>query len=234
MDNDAVFNELKILSPDAGDRYRDRQPLLHPAARLILERIWDKVIGLVVPLILVVIWETVAQLKWIKPVFLPAPSVVFQTFINLLTNDHFLGDIWVSVYTVIRGFSWGLGLGLIIGAGAGMSRTIDRLFGPLLNAIRQVPPIAWLPLILANWWCWPKRSSSRCFSTPSRESGASPRSTWKWRGYTNSHGSSSFDASSSRRRCPPFLPESGSAPVWPGPISSLPRCSPVAKVWGIS
>jgi sulfonate transport system permease protein len=148
MENDAVFNGVKILPSDDSDHRQKRQALLSPAAREGLQRTWDRLIGLVVPFILVVIWETVAQLNWIKPVFLPAPSVVFKTFINLLTNDQFLGDIWVSIYTVFRGFSWGLGLGLLFGTSAGMSRTVDRLFGPLLNAVRQVPPIAWLPLIV--------------------------------------------------------------------------------------
>jgi len=147
MNHDAVLNGVKVVSPDAGVRPR-REALLTPGTRQTLLKIWDRLIGLVVPIILVVIWETVAQLNWVKPVFLPAPSVVLKTFINLLESGQFLGDIWISIYTVLRGFAWGLGLGLIAGTSAGMSRTVDRLFGPLLNAVRQVPPIAWLPLIV--------------------------------------------------------------------------------------
>jgi sulfonate transport system permease protein len=31
---------------------------------------------------------------------------------------------------------------------AGLSRTIERVLGPTLDAIRHIPPIAWLPLIV--------------------------------------------------------------------------------------
>jgi sulfonate transport system permease protein len=49
---------------------------------------------------------------------------------------------------VFRGFAWGLLFGLPFGTAAGMSTTVEKLFGPLLNSIRQVPPLAWLPLIV--------------------------------------------------------------------------------------
>ena len=104
--------------------------------------------GLIVPVLLVLLWETAGRLGWVKPVFLPAPSSVVETFFESVENDEFLIDFWVSINTVVRGFIWGSLLGLFFGTLAGLSRTVERLFGPVLNAIRQVPAIAFLPLIV--------------------------------------------------------------------------------------
>ncbi|OPY70423.1 MAG: putative aliphatic sulfonates transport permease protein SsuC [Syntrophorhabdaceae bacterium PtaU1.Bin034] len=104
--------------------------------------------GMAVPVLLVLLWETAGQLKWVRTVFLPTPSSVVSTFFESVENDRFLLDFWVSIYTVVRGFIWGGLLGLGFGTMAGLSKTVERLFGPLLNSIRQVPAIAFLPLII--------------------------------------------------------------------------------------
>lgn len=108
----------------------------------------DRLTGLIIPLVILAAWETVAHLQLVKAVFLPAPTQIFQTFITLIRTDSFLGDIWYSLHTVVRGFAWGIVFGLPFGTAAGMSKTVEKLFGPVLNAIRQVPPLAFLPLIV--------------------------------------------------------------------------------------
>ncbi len=148
-----------IISPVAAPLNREHSALtakkqgasITLSAFTALKIIGDRLIGFIIPVLLLIVWETVAQLNWVKPVFLPAPSLIFKTFINLIRTDSFLGDIWFSLHTVIRGFAWGILLGLPFGTAAGMSRTVEKLFSPLLNAIRQVPPLAFLPLIVL--WC---------------------------------------------------------------------------------
>lgn len=114
----------------------------------ILTKGREVITGLLVPLLLLLLWEAVTRAELIKPVFLPSPLTVVKSFVDILVNDAFLGDFRVSLSTVVRGFLWGSVLGLIFGTSAGLSKTVERLFGPLLNAIRQVPAIAWLPLIV--------------------------------------------------------------------------------------
>lgn len=111
-------------------------------------RLVPVLIGLIVPVLLVLLWETAGRLGWVKPVFLPTPSSVVASFVESVENDEFLVDFWVSINTVLRGLVWGSLLGLVFGTLAGLSKTVERLFGPLLNAVRQVPAIAFLPLIV--------------------------------------------------------------------------------------
>lgn len=111
-------------------------------------KVGEQLTGLIVPLLVLVLWDTAIRLHWVKPVFLPPPTTVLTTFYDLLVNGQFLLDLWVSIFTVVHGFLWGGVLGLLFGTAAGLSRMVERLFGPILNGIRQVPAIAWLPLII--------------------------------------------------------------------------------------
>ncbi len=111
-------------------------------------KVGEQLTGLIVPLLVLVLWDTAIRLHWVKPVFLPPPATVLTTFYDLLVNGQFLLDLWVSIFTVVHGFLWGGVLGLLFGTAAGLSRLVERLFGPILNGIRQVPAIAWLPLII--------------------------------------------------------------------------------------
>jgi sulfonate transport system permease protein len=102
----------------------------------------------VLPVLLLAAWEGSTRAGLVRPFFLPAPTSVARTFIDLSTGEDFLVDFRVSLATVLYGSLVGGALGLLAGAAAGLSMTTERLVAPLLNGIRQVPPIALLPLVI--------------------------------------------------------------------------------------
>jgi sulfonate transport system permease protein len=93
-------------------------------------------------------WELATRFHLVKPFFLPRPWTVALAFKEMLFDEGLLTDFRVSAIIVSQGFLLGAGLGLIAGIAAGLSKTVERLLGPVLNTIRQVPPLAWLPLIV--------------------------------------------------------------------------------------
>jgi sulfonate transport system permease protein len=105
-------------------------------------------VGAVLPLAIVGLWELASHLRWVKPVFLPTPEKTVVAFFTMLTQQDFLFDFLASIEIVLQGFIYGAGLGILLGAAAGLSRTIQRILGPTLDSIRQIPAIAWLPLIV--------------------------------------------------------------------------------------
>ena len=105
-------------------------------------------LGAVLPALLFSAWEVSTRLHWVKPFFLPRPWTVALAFKDMLLDEGLLTDFRVSAIIVSEGFLLGAGLGLIAGIAAGLSKTVERLLGPVLNTIRQVPPLAWLPLIV--------------------------------------------------------------------------------------
>ncbi len=105
-------------------------------------------VGVVLPAAILALWEVASHLQWVKPVFLPTPERTLLAFVTMLTQQDFLLDFLSSIEIVAQGFVYGAALGLVLGAGAGLSRTVERIVGPTLDGIRQIPAIAWLPLIV--------------------------------------------------------------------------------------
>jgi sulfonate transport system permease protein len=104
--------------------------------------------GAILPVLVLSTWASASALHWVKPIFLPSPWSVVRTFKEMLFEEALLTDFRVSALIVIEGFFIGAVFGLAAGVAAGLSKTVERLLGPILNSIRQVPPLAWLPLIV--------------------------------------------------------------------------------------
>jgi sulfonate transport system permease protein len=106
--------------------------------------------GAVIPLVILAIWYWVTQRQFVKPIFLPSPIAVATAFQKMVVSEGFVRDLLTSLSVVVRGCFWGILLGLTVGIGAGGSLWVERMINPLLNALRQVPALAWFPLI-ALW-----------------------------------------------------------------------------------
>lgn len=104
--------------------------------------------GAILPLALLALWQTATSLEWIKPVFLPAPLTTVEAFWTMLTRQNLHIDFIASITIVSQAFVYGSLLAVGLGIAAGLSRHVERFFGPTFDTIRHIPGIAWLPLIV--------------------------------------------------------------------------------------
>ncbi len=125
------------------------KPAPHPQKRQttgeILRRILLKV--LVPVLILIVLWQLVAYLTGTTLV------TVLSDLIRLTTEGdsegHFLIDhVQVSLTRVAIGFVFAAATAIPFGIAIGRYRLVDSIFGPVVEAMRPIPPIAWIPLAI--------------------------------------------------------------------------------------
>jgi sulfonate transport system permease protein len=79
---------------------------------------------------------------------LPSPPDVALAGIDLARRGLLLEDLGASARRVLLGFGVGSAAGLLLGSLIGLSRVASMLLSPLLGALRAVPTIAWLPLLL--------------------------------------------------------------------------------------
>jgi len=107
--------------------------------------------GMITFLVLVGIWAALTHLKVVPAELLPAPDTVLKTFIQNVSSGLLGKSLWASLIRITQGFLIGCSLGFLLGALMGVSLTAERLFAPLINALRQVPIIGWIPLIIV--WC---------------------------------------------------------------------------------
>lgn len=104
------------------------------------------------PLLVLVIWEAIAiELK--NDVVLPTVGQVWVLFMHpnedLLRLGSLLQNLGMSSIRVLCGYSAGLVLALPLGILMGHYKKVNRFMTPLVEILRPMPPLAWIPLILA-------------------------------------------------------------------------------------
>lgn len=105
-------------------------------------------VGFIVPAFLLVAWWAVTAAGIFTPVQLPSPAAVIEATVGLVQRGDLWAHIGISVQRVLIGFGIGAVLGMIFGAVLGLSRWADALLTPLLGALRAVPSLAWVPLLI--------------------------------------------------------------------------------------
>lgn len=107
--------------------------------------------GFITFISLLILWEGVTRYGVVSPESLPSPQVVVATFKEQVSSGLLGKSLAMSLSRIARGFLIGCSLGFLAGAAMGVSRSAERLLAPLINAVRQVPIIGWIPLIIV--WC---------------------------------------------------------------------------------
>jgi sulfonate transport system permease protein len=106
-----------------------------------------RVAGLALPLVFLLLVEGLVRLSVLPAHLVPAPSAIAQTLWDM--GGARLGrHIGASCLRVFAGFGIGSALALLIGAAMGLSRRIDALLDPACQALRAIPSLAWVPILL--------------------------------------------------------------------------------------
>ncbi len=100
------------------------------------------------PLVVLVLWEIVGQLKLVDPIFLPAPSAILKQLFVMVRSGELFIHIGVSMGRMIAGFSLACVVGVLLGVTMAWFRLIDRIFEPLIDLMRPLSPLAILPLAI--------------------------------------------------------------------------------------
>lgn len=108
-------------------------------------------LGLIVPVLILAAWICATHFRSIPTSILPKISMVWQAFLEMLQSGQLWKDLSVTLSRVVKGYLLSALLGMILGSLMGMSKTVAYLLQPTVTVIRQIPIIAWIPLIIL--WC---------------------------------------------------------------------------------
>lgn len=137
------------LSPNQiNEEFRDNRS---PNLSEIIERSLNKLgffKGVIVPVILLIVWEIASKSRWVAPNLLPAPSTVLATINDLAKSGDLWKHIGITAYRVAIGFVIGVAIATVLGAITGYSKILHDLVDPLLQSLRSIPSLAWVPLFL--------------------------------------------------------------------------------------
>jgi sulfonate transport system permease protein len=104
--------------------------------------------GFIVPVVLGVIWELAVRAGLVQARLMPPPSRVADTLFNLARSGDLLTHSIATLSRVGLGFAIGAAAATLAGAVCGVSLVIRRLLDPLIQALRAIPSIAWVPLFI--------------------------------------------------------------------------------------
>jgi len=100
------------------------------------------------PLIILFIWKIVTFFGFVKSVILPSPESIIQALIFELQNGYLIKNIVVSIFRVFSGFAIALIIGIPLGLLMGWFKGVRKFFDGLIEILRPIPPIAWIPLAI--------------------------------------------------------------------------------------
>ncbi|MFG1699579.1 ABC transporter permease [Nonomuraea sp. NPDC049309] len=102
----------------------------------------------VTPVLLVVIWEACSRAGILPPDKLSAPSDVLAAGWRLAAEGTLWTNLFDSLLRAVIGLAVGGGLGLALGAIAGLLRIGDDLVDPPVQMARMLPHLGLVPLLL--------------------------------------------------------------------------------------
>lgn len=109
---------------------------------------FERVIGLVTPLLLLLAWEIAGRFGLIDVRFFPPPSNIVHQIGVLLAS----GELMTNTLASLRRLALGMLLGgipaLLLGLAMGISRPLRAAIDPLISATYPIPKSAILPLVL--------------------------------------------------------------------------------------
>jgi NitT/TauT family transport system permease protein len=109
------------------------------------ENRWLGVLAIVLALI---IWGFYSAFIVKNSFLLPGPYDVLIAFIALLNKGILLTDLEVSFIHFGIGLGAALLIGIPIGIAMGWSRRFDVFLDPIIELLRPIPPLAWIPFAI--------------------------------------------------------------------------------------
>lgn len=105
-------------------------------------------LGIIAFLVILVIWEAIARFSgWSAQIF-PDPVTVVFSLGELIGNGTLLRHTVASLYRVTAGFYLAIVLGVPLGILLGRVETFQSFINPLVQFLKPISPLAWIPLAM--------------------------------------------------------------------------------------
>ncbi|MBA3379626.1 MAG: 1,4-dihydroxy-2-naphthoate octaprenyltransferase [Chloroflexia bacterium] len=126
---------FRVPSAGAKDPFRTR-------------RLMELLLTVAGPALVIGVWELLSRTERIDPRFWPAPSVLWDTAVEMSQDGSLFENLLITVERIIYGFALGTIPGVVLGLAMGLFWPIRTFFMPISTVIYSVPKIAILPLMI--------------------------------------------------------------------------------------
>ena len=108
----------------------------------------NRLIGFILPLGLALAWEAAVAVHWADGRLLPTPSRILAALATLAQSGELAGHVLATLQRVVLGFAFGVAAGTVLGTVSGYWTLARQLIDPTLQALRNIPSIAWVPMFI--------------------------------------------------------------------------------------
>lgn len=95
-----------------------------------------------------VLWELAARFIWRDAQVLPAPTQALAAAWTHLTFAELAEHVGASLWRIVAGFALAAAAGIALGVATGWYRGLARVVRPLVDILRPIPPLAWIPIAI--------------------------------------------------------------------------------------
>lgn len=113
-----------------------------------VETLKNTLIGLIVPVLLLAAWILVTRYELFSAQLLPPPGMLLDTWMEMQKSGELADNMKISIVRVLAGFLAGSAAGILLGGAMGLWRSVEQIFSPLFNSLRQIPIVGWLPFLI--------------------------------------------------------------------------------------
>ncbi len=101
---------------------------------------------------LLLLWYVITALQLVPALFLPSPYAVWQKFLTVSQQGFMQATLWqhlaASITRVLLALIAAIVVGVPLGLWMGMNKWVRAVLDPLVELLRPIPPLAYLPLLV--------------------------------------------------------------------------------------
>ena len=97
---------------------------------------------------IIVVWVIMGEEGKLNPVIMPTLQKIGKTFKTLFLKGTLIKHCGISMGRVLKGYGISVALGVTLGILIGLSHHLERITQLLVQIIKPIPPIAWIPLVI--------------------------------------------------------------------------------------
>lgn len=116
--------------------------------KIRLDKITTKIYQVLLLIIIVAVWEILAQTKVIDPFFFSCPSRIINTIIQLFSSGNLAHHMGITLMETILGFMVATLLGTLVAILLWWSEKLRAVLDPYIVVLNSLPKIALGPLII--------------------------------------------------------------------------------------
>lgn len=106
------------------------------------------ILGAIGAFTVIALWELSARLLWNDAQVLPSPTQAVAAAWAQLSAAELAQHVGWSLWRILAGFALGAVAGIALGVAAGWYGGLARIVRPIVDLLRPIPPLAWIPIAI--------------------------------------------------------------------------------------